>query len=72
MRVRIHDRQLLPEFVAFLDTTGDTIVTAVGENELEVSLTSSMNAEAHESELVRRLQRWESAPGVAGRVEIVQ
>jgi len=72
MRLRVHDPDILPDLLAFLEGRVDVVVSQVGDDELEVSLLASMHVDAHRLELELRVRAWEEAHRVAaGSVEVV-
>ena len=66
MRLRLHDRRLLPDLLEFLSSRPDAVVSQVSEDELEVSLLTSMHGDAHALEVTLRLRAWEEARRVTG------
>jgi hypothetical protein len=72
MRLRLHDRRLLPDLLEFLSSSPDAVVSQVSEDELEVSLLTSMHGDAHALEVTLRLRAWEAARRATGSLEVIE
>jgi hypothetical protein len=70
MRLRLDDPALVPELLAFLQSTPDVVAEVVTENEIEVSLLGSFAHDAMRLDLDLRLRAWEAARNA--RVPLVE
>jgi hypothetical protein len=61
MRVSVSDPARLPRLLAFLAFDPTAVITPLGEDEVEVSFTGSLNSHAQQRELERRLRAWMAA-----------
>lgn len=61
MRVRITDPAALDDLIDFLDSGIAATIDKVDDNELEVSLLGSYNADALRMQLYLRIRAWEAA-----------
>jgi hypothetical protein len=61
MRIKIDEPELLPDLVAILTASADTVVTPVSKYELEVALLGSRTQPYLYLELQRRLFPWRAA-----------
>jgi hypothetical protein len=59
MRLYVTDSALLPDLRAFLGTYRHAVVSAVGTNELEVSLLGSFNDQAMRMQVYLLARAWE-------------
>jgi hypothetical protein len=60
VRVRLEHREELDRFVALLQFDPDAIVTAIDEDEVEVSYVGSLSERAQRERLEERLREWMS------------
>jgi hypothetical protein len=58
VKIRLDDPALLPDLMAELSRRIDTVVTRIGDDELEVSLLGSRASDADVAELRERLRAW--------------
>lgn len=61
MRVSVSDPARLRRLLAFLAFDPTAVVTPLGEDEVEVSFTGSLNSDAQRRELELRLRSWMAA-----------
>ena len=72
MRLRLSDPSLVPELLAFLQSTPDVIADVLDDGEVEVSLLGSHTFDAMRMELFLRVRAWEAAQKARGAsVELV-
>jgi hypothetical protein len=67
MRLRVHDPELLPELIRFLEARLDMITARHGANELELSLLGSYGQEEGRETLALVVQAWQEADPNRGR-----
>jgi hypothetical protein len=71
MRLRLSDSSLIPELLAYLESTPDVVADVVSDDEVEVSLMGSYALDAMRMELYLRIRAWEAARGSRDAVELV-
>jgi hypothetical protein len=73
MRIRVSDASATDELIDYLESRIETVVERVNDQELEVALLGSYNADAMQMELYLRIRAWEAARRAAGvQVEITR
>ncbi len=72
MRLRVSNPALLPDLIEFLRSRLDAVAKQVSDDEVEVSLVGSYNADAMRMELYLRVRAWEAGRRAAGvEVELI-
>ena len=70
MRIRVTDPVAVAELVAFLTARADAIVEQINDDEVDVSLLGSFNADAMRMQLYLLVRAWEAGHAAEGTVEI--
>jgi hypothetical protein len=60
MRLRVSNPALIPDLLEFLRSRLDVVAEEVSDNEVDVSLLGSYNADAMKIELYLRVRAWEA------------
>jgi hypothetical protein len=72
MRLRVSNPALIPDLLEFLRSRVDVVAEEVGDDEVDVSLVGSYNADALNIELYLRVRAWEAGRRSTGvEVELV-
>ena len=72
MRLRVGNPALIPDLLEFLRSRVDVVAEEVSDDEVEVSLVGSYNADAMNIELYLRVRAWEAGRRSTGvEVELV-
>jgi hypothetical protein len=72
MRLRVSNPALIPDLLEFLRSRADLVAEEVSDDEVEVSLVGSFNADAMHMELYLRVRAWEAGRRSSGvTVELV-
>jgi hypothetical protein len=73
MRLRVSNPALIPDLLGFLRSRVDVVAEEVSDNEVDVSLLGSYNADAMNIELYLRVRAWEAGRRSTGvEVELVE
>jgi hypothetical protein len=60
MRLRVSNPALIPELLEFLRSRADVVAEEVSDDQVDVSLVGSYNADAMQMELYLRVRAWEA------------
>jgi hypothetical protein len=72
MRLRVSNPALIPDLLEFLRSRVDVVAEEVSDNEVDVSLVGSYNADAMNIELYLRVRAWEAGRRSTGvEVELI-
>ena len=72
MRIRVSNPVLIPDLLEFLRSRVDVVAEEVSDDEVDVSLLGSYNADAMNIELYLRVRAWEAGRRSTGaEVELV-